>query len=375
MTDQHHEPELSGHEHQFKLNDKALRKYFDAAIKHLASDVLFKPNVQVRLRIRTKLMALETEILDDDQFENVIEEFITPDQLKTYHEHGSVDLAYDFDDDNRFRINVFRTRGHSAMACRRVSSEILSYDQLKLPPVLHKIAQTRQGMVLMCGITGCGKSTTIASMLEQINQERACHILTIEDPIEFLFKDHKAMINQREIGVDVPDFETGLKALVRENPDVVLIGEMRDKTTFQSALQAAETGHLVFGTVHASSATQVFGRIYNLFPPTERDLIRDMLSKNLVAVVYQKLIKSLLPDAPRVPAVEILLNNVVVAKYLVDQREIELDEVIKSYERDGMIDFSSSLVELVKKEYIHPKEALANAINADELNMRLKGMG
>jgi twitching motility protein PilT len=199
--------------------------------------------------------------------------------------------------------------------------------------------------------------------------------VTLEDPVEYIFKDAKATVSQREIGIDVPDFTQGLRALVRENPDVVLIGELRDRETFEAAVQAAETGHLVFGTVHASSVFQSFGRIYNLFPPEERDLIRTMFALNMKAVIYQRLIKSVKPDVQRVPAVELLLNTPIVQKYILESREVDLPEIVKKSTVEGMIDYHSWLVDLVNREYIQPKTALEVARSQDELRMKLKGIG
>jgi len=211
-------------------------------------------------------------------------------------------------------------------------------------------------------------------MLQYINERRACHIVTIEDPIEYIFTDAKAMINQREIGIDVPNFATGLRALVRENPDVILIGEMRDRETFEAALQAAETGHLVFGTIHASSATQAFGRIYDLFPPEERENIRNLLAFQMQAFIYQKLLPTLHKDIPRIPAVEILLQSPPTRKYILEGREVELDQVIKSHREYGMQSFTDSLVDLVEREFIHPRVAQANATSPEEVKMRLRGI-
>jgi len=207
-----------------------------------------------------------------------------------------------------------------------------------------------------------------------INETRACHILTIEDPIEYLFKDGKAIVNQREVGIDVPSFPIGLRAMVRENPDVVLIGEMRDKETFEAALQAAETGHLVLGTIHASSASQAFGRIYDLFPAEERDNIRNMLAYQMQAFVYQKLLPTIREDIQRIPAVEILLQSPPTRKYILESREHQLGEVIKSAREAGMQTFTDSLVDLVEKNFIHPRTAQSAAFNAEEVKMRLKGI-
>jgi twitching motility protein PilT len=234
-----------------------------------------------------------------------------------------------------------------------------------------------QGIVLLSGVTGSGKSTTIASMLDYVNERRPVHILTIEDPIEYIFTDKKATINQREIGIDVLDFKIALRALVRENPDVVLVGEMRDKETFEAALNAAETGHLVFGTIHASSTTQTFQRIYGLFDPDEIEQIRRMLGYQMRAFVYQKLLPTLHENIHRIPALEILINNAVIQKFILEAREGELREYLKSVEarQVGMKDFNESLVELVEQEYIHMRVALEASPNVDELQMRLKRLG
>ncbi len=356
-----------------RLEGLRMRDFFKQAIRYEASDLIIKAGIKVRLRLKGDLRALDAEPFTAQEMEQSIERMLTPTQLDHFKAHGSADIAYAFDEDNRFRVNVFRARGKTAIAARRVSSDILSYKQLHLPPILEKIAEAHQGLILLCGVTGSGKSTTIASMIQQINVSRPCHIVTIEDPIEYIFKDDKAVVNQREIGVDVPNFREGLRSLVRENPDVVLIGELRDRETFEAAVQAAETGHLVFGTVHASSAAQAFARIYNLFAPEERDLIREMFSQNMKAVIYQRLLPSLLEGVSRMPAVEVLVNTPVVAKYLLDSREAELGDIIQDNKELGMMDLNSCLVDLVKKEYIHPRDAKAAARNVEELERRLKG--
>jgi twitching motility protein PilT len=223
-------------------------------------------------------------------------------------------------------------------------------------------------------VTGSGKSTSIASMLQYINERKRVHILTIEDPIEYIFKDDKATINQREVGIDCIDFNEALRALVRENPDVVLVGEMRDNETFEAAIRASETGHLVFGTIHASSSWQTFGRIYDMFPEGERGQIRKLLAYNLRAIVYQKLLPTLHEDIQRIPAIEILLATPPVQKYILEGREGELLDIIRKSHEDGMIDFTSALVELVESEMIHHRVALEATPKPEELKMRLKGI-
>jgi twitching motility protein PilT len=209
-----------------------------------------------------------------------------------------------------------------------------------------------------------------------VNDRKPVHIITLEDPIEYIFQDSKATIHQREIGIDVLDFKTGLRALVRENPDIVLVGEMRDAETFEAALHAAETGHLVFGTIHAASATETFSRIYDLFAPEEREQVRKIMAYQMRAIVYQKLLPTLKENIPRIPACEILINTPPVRKYIMESRESEIREILVSQEavQIGMVDFNGALVKLVEQEYIHMRVAMEVTPNADELRMRLKGI-
>ena len=296
---------------------------------------------------------------------------------------GDLRLRYEsfwFDDDkvedkdNRFRVNLFMARGTISVAARLITSNILPFEGLHLPAIMSDISMQPQGLVLLCGVTGSGKSTTIASMLDYVNERKKVHILTIEDPIEYIFEDKKATINQREIGIDCLDFKIALRALVRENPDIVLVGEMRDQETFEAALHAAETGHLVFGTIHASSTTQTFSRIYGLFEQEEVEQVRRILGYQMRAFVYQKLLPTLHEKIHRIPAVEILINNGVVRKMVLEGREGELREYLKSIEarQTGMIDFNQALVDLVEAEMIHLRVAMEATPNADELQMRLK---
>lgn len=359
------------------LAETPLCKFFEAAVRFGASDLLLRGGQVPKLRVRGELKSLETDPLDPNKFEQWIGDSMSPDQREAFAQSGSIDIGVDFDlkkGVQRFRINIYRTRSRTALAARYVSDEIQTLDELNLPPVLERAAELRQGLVLVCGITGSGKSTTIASILQHINENRNCHLVTIEDPIEYLFRDAKAVVSQRELGIDVPDFPTGLRALVREDPDVVYIGELRDRDTFMAALQVAETGHLVFSTIHASSSAQAFGRIYDLFSPEEREGIRHMLAYHMCAIIYQKLLPTICDTPPRVPAVEVLMNNPTVRKFILEGREGELLEVIKGARQENMQAFIDSLIELVEKELIHPHTAQAEAPSADEVKMRLRGI-
>jgi len=348
--------------------------FLKACIKFGGSDLIMKTGQVPKLRLRGSLKGLDVEPVLAEEFFSIAKHVLTEQQLKDLHHFGSVDFAYNYDKDNRFRVNLFMARGTISVAARLITSNILPFEGLHLPAIMSDISMQPQGLVLLCGVTGSGKSTTIASMLDYVNARKNVHIVTIEDPIEYIFEDRKATINQREIGIDCLDFKTALRALVRENPDIVLVGEMRDQETFEAALHAAETGHLVFGTIHASSTTQTFSRIYGLFPQEEVDQVRRILAYQMRAFVYQKLLPTLHKDIPRIPALEIMINNSVVRKYILDQREGELREVLNSIEGQqvGMIDFNDSLVKLVEEEYIHMRTALEASPNVDELNMKLK---
>ncbi len=351
--------------------------FLKASIKFEASDLIMKTGQKPKIRLRGALKPLDTTPVTADEFMAIAKHVLSDEQMADLHKFGSVDFAYDYDEHTRFRVNLFQARGKLAVAARRISSNIRRFEDLYLPKAMEEIAMQPQGIVLLCGVTGSGKSTTIAAMLDYVNERKPVHIVTIEDPIEYIFTDKKATINQREIGIDCLDFKIALRALVRENPDIVLVGEMRDKETFEAALHAAETGHLVYGTIHASSTTQTFSRIYGLFEQEEVEQVRRILAYQMRAFVYQKLLPTLHEKIHRIPALEILINTAVVRKFVLEGREGEIREFLNSIEamQVGMKDFNQSLVELVEGEMIHMRVALENSPNVDDLQMRLKKLG
>ena len=353
---------------------RMLMKYLQAAVRYEASDLIVKVDLPPRIRLRGALKNLQTEECSEQLMFQIAKDVLDEKQYAYFHHHGSVDFAYDYDEDDRFRINLFMARGKPSLAARLITSNIKTFEDLRLPQSLGDLALSAQGLILFAGITGSGKSTSIASMLQYINERRRVHIVTIEDPIEYIFKDDKATINQREVGIDCIDFNEALRTLVREDPDVVLVGEMRDYETFEAAIRAAETGHVVFGTIHASSSWQAFGRIFDMFPEPERDHIRKLLAYNLRAIIYQRLLPTLREDIHRIPAIEILINTPPVQKYILDGREGELLDIIRQSREEGMIDFTSALVELVEAEWIHHRVALEATPKPEELKMRLKGI-
>jgi len=351
-----------------------LKPYFEACVKYEASDMLLRGGMPPRLRLRGTLKGLAGEPFSAEDFESWIHDSLAPIQVERLRDTGAVDMALDLDGSNRFRINIFRSRGRLALAARRVNDTIGSLEELLLPESISKIAGLTQGLVLIAGVTGSGKSTTIASILQEIIHTRPCHVVTIEDPIEYMFKDDKAVVHQREVGIDVPNFDEGLRALMRENPDVVLIGEMRDRETFEAALRAAETGHLVFGTIHASSTTQAFARIYDLFPQQEREAIRNLLAYQIQAIIGQRLIPCMREDLQRVPTVEILLQSPPVRTRILEGREDEITQVIEDSRGAGMQTFTDSLYDLVQRELVTQKDAIAFGPDPDRLRRRLKGI-
>lgn len=355
-----HEPEL----------DKLLR----AAIKTRASDLHLKVGQPPKLRLQGRLKNTTGEIMTEKRIKELVFEILSPAQKEFFLKHGTLDFAHEVDGEHRFRTNIFRQRGMISFAARRVNTVIPPFEELHLPAVLEKISDNRAGLVLVAGPTGCGKTTTIASMINYINRTRSCHIITIEDPIEYLFKDEKAIVSQREIGIDVKDFDEALIYLMRQDPDVVFIGEMRDAKTVIAGMRAAETGHLVFGTMHSANASQSVHRLLDLFPQAERDLARQTLSLAFKAIISQVLMPCIKEGVDRIPAVEVLVANPAARKLISEGREADLPNVIRSSQEQGMQDLTYNLCELVKDGSIDPKDAYKYAPNTEELRMALKGI-
>ena len=330
-------------------HEPAINKLFNAAIKNEASDLHLKVGMTPKLRIHGILKETTGKVLTEESAEKLVFEILSEEQKGFFLENGSLDFAWQVGETDRFRVNVFRQRGMTSLAARRITSSIPPFETLHVPPIVEKIAEHHDGLVLVTGPTGCGKSTTIASMIDHINRNRPCHIITIEDPIEFLYSDQKAIVSQREIGIDVPDYESALRSMMRQDPDVVLIGEMRDNETLTAAMRAAETGHLVFGTLHSANASQTIQRILDLFPQEERDLARQTFALTIRAVISQQLLPGLKPDVRRVPAIEILIANPITKKLISEQREADLPTVIRSCQNEGMQDFTESLRKLDRK--------------------------
>jgi twitching motility protein PilT len=353
---------------------REIDKLFLMMSKTGASDLHLKVGSPPILRINKQVRRLEASPLTGEGIRELVWGIMSERARRGFEGSGSADFAHSVTGVGRFRVNVFRQRGSLSVAARRVSYDIPGFDDLHLPGGVRQIARFEQGLSIIAGATGSGKSTSLAALLQEINRSRYCHILTIEDPIEYLYRDERAFINQRELGIDVETFQEGLKYALREDPDVILVGEMRDPDTFEIALQAAETGHLVFGTLHASSAAQSIGRMLDLFPEARHRQIRQLLSFNLRAVVVQMLLKGATEAVKVVPAIEVMIANGTIRKLIREGEEERIPDVIRGGREEGMQDFTQSLYDLVRAGLIAEQTALEVAPNAQALQMLLKGI-
>ena len=355
-----------------RLNAKDL---FALALASEASDLHLKAGQPPLLRIAGKIRLAEEAPLGADEILTLALDLMDERVRRRFEETGATDFSFMMESGDRFRINVYRQRGDVSVAARHVSRRIPTFQELHLPEnTLQLICESNQGLVIFAGVRGTGKSTTIAACLEQINQTRGCHILTMEDPIEYLFEDKMAFVNQREIGTDVPTFAEALRCLAREDPDVVLVGEVRDKDTCESVLRAAEASRLVFTTIHATSASGVITRMLELFPAEDRLLIRQVLATNLVVIVCQMLLASSDPNVLRIPATEILIPTPAIRKMIRDGDDAGLAPLIASDQDTGMHSFTQDLARLVREEWVDPKIAYELAPNPEALKMAVRGI-
>jgi twitching motility protein PilT len=353
-------------------------RFFEALVKLEGSDLHMKVGQPPFIRVKGSLQPLKTPRIDDEHMRRLCLPMLDDRRRRILDADGGCDFAYVADVDGvrwRFRVNLLHQQGSLGLVARRVNNKIPDFKGLFLPPGIEQLCQYDQGLILLAGVTGSGKSTTIASMLNFINQTHRKHILTLEDPIEFVFTEDKCLINQREIGQDVKDFAIGMKHAVREDPDIILVGEMRDEETFMTAIHAAETGHLVFGTIHASSAATTITRILDLFPEEMHQALRSAIAFNMKGIVAQKLIRSIKPGVSRVPVVEMMLFDVMVRKHVLEGEDHMLPDHIRKSHRDGMQDFTMSLKSLLDQGLIDRHDALEIAPNREALMMAIKGIG
>ncbi|MBI4612950.1 MAG: PilT/PilU family type 4a pilus ATPase [Planctomycetes bacterium] len=350
-------------------------EYLAAMIEARASDLILKSGSFPAVRVDGEIRFLEERVLDEAWCESVFGAVVKKDgDRRRFEEENEIDIAVDRPDVGRFRANVFRQSGQLGLVFRHIQTKVPGFGELHLPvQAMTKLAGLKRGLVLVTGIAGSGKSTTLASLVEHINQHRRCHVVTIEDPIEFLFKDKKSILNQREIGLDTHDFATALKHVVRQSPDVILIGEMRDKETMEAAVNAAETGHLVFSTLHTVNAIQTVERIINYFPPHQHALIRLQLSMVLEGVVSQRLLVKK-DGRGRVPAIELLMATPTIREILYEGRTRDVYSALKEGAYYGTQTFNQSLKQLFEDDLVTLEDALAAADNPDELKLEIRGI-
>ena len=359
-----------------------IKKLLGAMGRLDASDLHIKVGIPPTYRIGGTLKPIDGDPVTEDEADHLLDPLLSDVQKKRFDETGDLDFAWHLEDPeggggDRFRINMLRSGNHTHAAIRRVKAEIPSYADLHLPPVYSQIVhREREGLILIVGVTGSGKSSTLAAMLDEVNATRDENIITIEDPVEYRFSPKRSIISQREIGIDVSDFHEALRHVVRQDPDVIFIGEMRDQETVLSAIQAAETGHLVFATLHTADTMGAFGRMLEFFPQDERAFVRNSLASTLKAICAQRLVPSN-PGSVNtkvVPAVEVLLTTPMVRELIRDERDSDLPSVVASSREEGMVSFTQYLAELVDKEWVDMHTAQEFAPNRDMLNSILKGV-
>ena len=338
-----------------------------------ASDVHLKTDAPMMLRISGELYTVESEVVSEEDLTSVADAMLPSHARDKFERLMEADFSFVCEGVGRFRANVFMQKGKVCIAMRHVKTDIPTFEDLHLPLQLKEIAMAPRGIVIVSGTTGCGKSTTLAAMIEHINETQKRHIITVEDPIEYLFLDRASVIEQREVGLDTMSFEAALTHILRQDPDVIMIGEMRDAASFMAALTAADTGHLVLTTLHTTTASQAVTRILDFFPHQEREQIRMSLAFTLRAVACQRLVPG--ADAEGVvPAVEIMINGPTVRKLIEENRLEKLWAAIETGREDGMQTFNQALYDLVQQGMVTEADALARATNPEALRMNLQGI-
>jgi len=353
-----------------------INQLLQTAVASGASDLHLKVGSYPMMRVNgTLVVASEEKRLDRNDTEAIAQSILGRDHVEKFKQNQDVDLAYSIDGLGRFRCNVFQQRGTVGLVLRVIPTKIKSIDELNLPPVLKKIAQEERGLVLVTGTTGSGKSTTLAAMIDYINATRQAHVMTVEDPIEYLHRDNHSIVNQREISVDSPSFAHALRAALRQDPDVILVGEMRDLETVETALHAAETGHLVFSTLHTLDATETINRIIAVFPPHQQRQVRIQLAAVLKAALSQRL----LPRADglgRVAAVEVMTTTAFIRDCIIDKDKTSMiaSAIAAGTSQYGMQTFDQAIFSLYSQGIVTLEEALRWASNVDDFKLKVQGI-
>ena len=335
-------------------------------VEKQGSDIHIVPGTPPNLRVHGELFPVEgAPILNAEQAETLIQPLLTQEQRDYVKVNKELDFGYQFQDKGRFRTNVYHAQGGMAVAMRLIPSEIKTIDQLELPPILHEFTKFKQGLVLLTGPTGEGKSTTLAAMIDEINQSRSEHIVTVEDPIEFVYTPARSVISQREINSDTLGWDIALKSVLREDPDIVLVGEMRDYETIAAAITVAETGHLVFATLHTATAAQTIDRIIDVFPAAQQGQIRQQLADTIQVVASQRLLPKI--GGGRTAALEIMIANPAIRNLIREAKTYQIDNVIQTSSEQGMMLFETHLQSQIQRGLIEKKDAMTSAFRPAEL--------
>lgn len=343
-----------------------IQDLFDLVQKEKASDLLISAGAPPILRINGQLYRSRTDSLTPEQTKKLIYDFLTEEQISSFETHRELDFSLAYGRRHRFRVNVYLQKEAVTAALRPIPDSVPTVADLGLPEAIKDLANARQGLVLVTGPTGQGKTTTQAALIDLINNTRACHIVTVEDPIEYVHNHKRSIVDQREVGSDTRSFATALKYVLRQNPDVILVGEMRDLETITAALTAAETGHLVFATLHTNDAIQTVDRIIDVFPPGQQQQVRFQLSLALLAIISQRLLPRA-DNAGRVLAAEVLFNNNAIANLIREGKTHQVYSVVETSAKEGMLTLDRSLKSLYKRGVITYDEAAANMRNPKEI--------
>ena len=352
-----------------------LKQMLVEMLNRKASDLHIRVGIRPHLRVNGRLEQIATEPITIDKMDQIVTQILNEKQLERFQRKNEMDLALSVAKLGRFRINLFRQRGTSGIAIRAVNTQVPSFQELNLPPTIKNMAQKNRGLIIVTGTTGSGKSTSLAAVIEEMNANRAVNIMTVEDPIEYIYRDKKSIISQREVGGDTESFASALRHAFRQDPDVILIGEVRDLETMSIALTAADTGHLVLTTLHTLNVVETVSRIISFFPPHQHAQIRLLLAGTLEAIVCQRLLTR--SDMPgRVPALEIMVGTGAIKECIInpDKTNDIPDLVADGHIQYGMQTFDQSIMQLYKQGMISFEEAMANASNPDDFDLRLKGI-
>ena len=357
-----------------KEMEKRLQFYLRNLIHNGGSDLHLKSGAVIRLRVNGDLLKLGERVLSHEELDGIAQEILTPEQYETLVTTKELDCTYVLDKDNRFRVNFFYQLNGLSSVMRIIPVKILTLEELSLPSILADLSDMHRGLILVTGVTGSGKSTTLAAMIDRINRTKKKHIITVEDPIEFVHPDKQSLISQRGIGQDSLSFNNALKAALREDPDIILVGEMRDLETIEIALHAANTGHLVFSTLHTLDAKETVNRVIGMFPEAEQNRIRMTLASVLEGVVSQRLVKTV--DGKRAAAIEIMKRTARIADLIATNRDDEiLDTIEEGKEIYGSQSFDQALLDLYNMGRISEEVVLENATNASDMKLKLQGIG